>query len=672
MKAISTFPAMKSADGKMVSISNFDDLKQIITTKQWSHGQFANDHRSKSNFLSTDFIVLDFDEGMTLADAIKEFQDFNCLIGTTQSHQVPKNGNPSCDRFRVVLELSQRIHDAEIYENLYEEFLNRYPQADHLAKDAAKTWRPCKEIIYENENGELIEVDLAKLATPSAKVLNSSKEMSVDLSKIRPTIETSKFLLSGAPDGEWHGALLKAASECARLGLSKEDFSEQIKDKGSYGYLDNNDLRTIDDAYSNNQPSPKHPRLQPRDPFQWITIANSENAKKVIQYFEEDDYFKNYDLVNLNHLLSSKKRAQYMLKNHTDAEFIYNPFTWKKRLTHTNYGSTFNTYLPPFWKKEVIPTQSKLPLIYEEFFKHLVSNDTDSYEYLLDWLSRSLTDRNQTMLVAVGEQGIGKGILGQIIQELHGPTNYSLLGGDRCLTGNFNSKLKDKTLLHFDELRVSGLKSEDQLKLLINSQFECEEKYENAKTVDNWASIYISSNTLDAIPLGEKERRYSFIMMTDIPLRNASFCRDVGKYATELTKSDNIRELAFFLINRTPASKNNVPFRSQWLDHLRSETYNGWEEWFIEEYIPANTHKGMRFEIDKDFKSKIKEQFPNMRGVPGRDKFKDLADRSPGIFRVVKCKKSNKRYIEVLKGKDLNQKLEDDVNDLDQVYSIPH
>lgn len=77
-------------------------------------------------------------------------------------------------------------------------------------------------------------------------------------------------------------------------------------------------------------------------------------------------------------------------------------------------------------------------MIYKDFFEHLVNNDKDSFDYLLDWLSFSITGRNQTMLVAVGEQGIGKGILGEIMRELHGHENYAFTS-DRSLSGNFNS-----------------------------------------------------------------------------------------------------------------------------------------------------------------------------------------------------------------------------------------
>lgn len=81
----------------------FDSIHKTVTGGCcYSPYLFADGHRKNENNLGySDFLCLDFDDGMTLQEAEQKFFKYRALIVTTRSHQQEGKG----DRFRVFLNL---------------------------------------------------------------------------------------------------------------------------------------------------------------------------------------------------------------------------------------------------------------------------------------------------------------------------------------------------------------------------------------------------------------------------------------------------------------------------------------------------------------------------------------------------------------------------------------
>lgn len=85
----------------------FSDLPYIALAKiNYSPTEFKDGYRRLDNALEgNNVIVLDIDDGWTIAEAKKFLEEHNllALITTTKSHLLPKNDQPSRDRFRIFL-----------------------------------------------------------------------------------------------------------------------------------------------------------------------------------------------------------------------------------------------------------------------------------------------------------------------------------------------------------------------------------------------------------------------------------------------------------------------------------------------------------------------------------------------------------------------------------------
>ena len=131
----------------------FDELiPEIICQKHWSPIVFKDSYRKAVNFLYADWIALDFDSPeTTLKDALNIWCDTAHIIGTTRNHQKIKHPGASneagpCDRFRVVLKLTERCLSGKDYSFTAKRLQNIY-SADRQATDCARFFYPCTEIV---------------------------------------------------------------------------------------------------------------------------------------------------------------------------------------------------------------------------------------------------------------------------------------------------------------------------------------------------------------------------------------------------------------------------------------------------------------------------------------------------------------------------------------------
>ncbi len=131
------------------AIDSSSDLCEIITKKVWSPILWKDGQRKGDQFLFSDFLVLDYDEGLSIKDAISMFKDdlgAKFILGTTKSHQKEKNGKPPCDRFRVIIPWHERLSVSAVYlQNMYK--ITAKLQTDVACKDLARHYQPCTDIV---------------------------------------------------------------------------------------------------------------------------------------------------------------------------------------------------------------------------------------------------------------------------------------------------------------------------------------------------------------------------------------------------------------------------------------------------------------------------------------------------------------------------------------------
>lgn len=213
---------------------DFKLLGSVITNRVWSGCTWRGGIRSERNFISSDYMVLDFDNGYALEQAINDFCDCAHIIGTTKSHGQQKNG-VICDRFRLVIPWNRRITDLRTYRYNMARLVRRY-EADRACIDGARFFWPCLEIVsaeYDLEGGFLIEVheppeDFEPKLDPDDYVrLIQHKRNVVEATGLQGWLKD--FLERGITvKGSRNLSCYAAAIELYELGYSREDIVKKL------------------------------------------------------------------------------------------------------------------------------------------------------------------------------------------------------------------------------------------------------------------------------------------------------------------------------------------------------------------------------------------------------------------------------------------------------------
>jgi hypothetical protein len=110
--------------------------------------------RQIKHWESQQIICLDFDNGMKLDEAIKEFKNNAVFIYTTFSH------NENNHKFRVVFLLDKCINNYHELQVIYNYLYNKYPMCDTSCRDGSRIFFGGKDIIELNYNNRLIIKDI--------------------------------------------------------------------------------------------------------------------------------------------------------------------------------------------------------------------------------------------------------------------------------------------------------------------------------------------------------------------------------------------------------------------------------------------------------------------------------------------------------------------------------
>lgn len=315
----------------------------------------------------------------------------------------------------------------------------------------------------------------------------------------------------------------------------------------------------------------------------------------------------------------------------------------------------YNTYEPPFWYsdhfysggKVEVPKVSSIPELYKKFLMHLVNQDERSFNYILDWISNAIHRRNYCILTTIGNQGVGKGVLGDIMREIFGGDNF-YCGTDSVFKKSFNSQIGQKKLFYCDEISIKNKEHEDRLKVVVNDHIEIERKFKDAEEIKNFTNLYVSSNNVDAIRLTADDRRFSIVNLTDVKLNSIMDDLEIKS----LMSRENIVNLAYYLYHREyDLNAMNKVFITERTETVRESILSEWQDWFLNEYCADNAGK----EIKQAALSDVIEDKYGTKYRPGRVAFSALQALYPKKFSVSKKTVDGKRVWMILINKDQHE-----------------
>lgn len=611
---------------------DFNGLCGEVVSSDWSQSLFEGNYRKAANFKSAEIVALDIDDGLPIEDAINRFEDYKHIIATTKSHNVDKNGKVS-DRYRIILFLDGVITSKEAFKATWDSLYKICPEIDTACKDVSRYWSKSVKVVSTNPTGNLISI----IHSDPKKVAPTAVQKSVTTSLSKETLE---LLGIGVEEGSRNQRLFKAAKDVKSNGWPLEKALEKLpQNLIADDFTIEEASRTIHSAYNGED----FQDFRNSNVYRWKQMfLNGKIVKNIqdpsemilVHGMERIDVHANVlnEALNKKEIQDCKDRGSYIL-----ASFEYNPNVLDIIYPGKSCLETYNRYIPPTWLSENV-TASKLPLIYEKFFKHLTNNDQKSFDYLIDWLSVMVNDRNFTILTTIGTQGVGKGILGEIMEKLVGETNFNKCR-DTVLKTKFNGHVEGKRLVYIDEVDIKSNKgAHDRIKDLVNPKLELERKGKDPQMVNNHASIYMSSNSWDAIRIEAGNRRFSIIELTDTKIIDTDL-RD--KIVSEILNDKNIVKLGKYLQVHKVVNDMKKPFveSARYQEILNEGTFE-WENFIINDWAVNNPLRECTIDVIQEL---LKEKIGKGFNPPGRRKFEELAKKFPDKLKVTQ--RGTTRYL---------------------------
>lgn len=240
--------AARLKEGKFLSfevIREEEITSEIVKTEAWCPIIFTQPRRNSEFFQEAHVIGFDVDEKLSLTAACSLFENYKHIIGTTTNHQKVKGGKPACDRYRIVLFLSEPILTPADYKYTLSEIARSLEiPVDTQAKDAARWFIPCKEIVSCNKKG--------KLVPPIKAPEKQKKQIEINQAeKGKLTKATRDFLAQEPSNDGWHMRFIKAAMNLKEQNFTEEEAANRLRAASPIYELDAIDIQQLADVYAN-------------------------------------------------------------------------------------------------------------------------------------------------------------------------------------------------------------------------------------------------------------------------------------------------------------------------------------------------------------------------------------------------------------------------------------
>ena len=192
-------------------------------------------------------------------------------------------------------------------------------------------------------------------------------------------------------------AIIKEVKKKVKFGLNVDVIVALMQDEVSEKSINHSALADLCEQVVNDYPN--YDLMQSIMRSKLIVNRN----EKLDLYYILDPMMQDVDTINSNLLKGMFNNGVDFGSRTYTAEFQYTPNVYD-RLFKVNGKWCFNTYLPPKWLEDKFYRDvefdklQNIPELYKKYLMHLTDGDVDSYEYILDWLSNMLKDRNYCIL----------------------------------------------------------------------------------------------------------------------------------------------------------------------------------------------------------------------------------------------------------------------------------
>lgn len=241
-----------------VYVGNEEELLDYITSFAWSPAIFK-EFRRKSDFISTDFMVLDIDNEITIEEAEKRCYDLNvfAVIAATP------NFTPEHHKFRVVFPLLKPIRDKHTFEATWNKLAETFPELDEQCSDSCRFYfgSTLEDGCFVHGNKLLEPVNASKkrgdyVASRKALVApnpSTNEYLKALYGRVPANVpECIDHFLSEGHTGLEGGWIVSLNSFCFVMGLQVVDFDVilEVVESIAPDPLDERDMKTIERGYN--------------------------------------------------------------------------------------------------------------------------------------------------------------------------------------------------------------------------------------------------------------------------------------------------------------------------------------------------------------------------------------------------------------------------------------
>jgi hypothetical protein len=202
--------------------ATIEELIKICENNHYSAIRYLNNSRSEKNFIEASLGIFDFDEGLSLEEAKKEFSPYAAIILTTKSHQKDtKSGKriPKTDRFRVAIPLDRTVTSLAEYKCMMKDY-SHYYGSDRACVDGARFFYPNpSQIVWISSGIKKLDTNVpeyissAKSQTVINKRLSASKNTNTSTDSISDLIENDPMLMDSYGEKFLSSEFAKIASD---------------------------------------------------------------------------------------------------------------------------------------------------------------------------------------------------------------------------------------------------------------------------------------------------------------------------------------------------------------------------------------------------------------------------------------------------------------------------
>ncbi len=255
---------------------------------------------------------------------------------------------------------------------------------------------------------------------------------------------------------------------------------------------------------------------------------------------------------------------------------------------------------------------------------NICSGNDDHFDYVMGWCARLVqtpATQSETAIVLRGKEGTGKN---SFVEGLAGmfPEHFYEANSSSHITGNFNSHLWDKVLIHANEAFFAGDKRQEaSLKgLITDPNISIEAKGVDISSETNYMHLIMSSNSDWVVPAGPESRRFLVLDVGDGRMQDSEYFRLMKQDLREGGQSHLLRhlldmDLSSFNVRAVPVTEALVDQRIRTMPKIGQWWMSRLERGYV-----VNSEDGWAREIEvehiwKSYVSDMQEQSEHYRST---------------------------------------------------------